>query len=201
MIEILGTQPLYCKSNRFAVIGTEEDVFWPKYSKVIDYELEMAAILWRSGKNMTPAEVKDRIFGYTIFNDFTARDTQAVDGRAGLGPLKSKDFDRSNALGPCIVTADAFDPYDCAMTVRVNGEVRSRGHSSTMTWTFEDALSLISQEETLYAGEVFGSGTVGGGSGLELERYLQDGDVIELEIEGIGVLRNQIRVNSAPNQP
>ena len=101
-----------------------------------------------------------------------------------------------NIIGPCIVTADEIDPYNLTMVARVNGEEWSRSSSSTINWQFEDLISYISQSETLYPGEFFGSGTVGGGSGLEMERYLSPGDIIELEVEGIGTLRNKIIVKT-----
>lgn len=110
-----------------------------------------------------------------------------------LGPAKGKDFDNDNAMGPCIVTADEIgDPYDLTMTARVNGEEWSRGHTGAMHWKFEDTIAFASKSETLHPGEVFGSGTVGNGCGLELMRFLDDGDTVELEIEKIGVLRNQV---------
>jgi 2-keto-4-pentenoate hydratase/2-oxohepta-3-ene-1,7-dioic acid hydratase in catechol pathway len=110
-----------------------------------------------------------------------------------LGPAKGKDFDTGNAMGPWIVTADELaDPYDLTMIARVNGEEWGRGHSSTMHWRFDDLLSFISRSETIHPGEFFGSGTVGNGCGLEQLRFLKPGDVVELEVERIGVLRNRI---------
>ena len=109
-----------------------------------------------------------------------------------LGPAKGKDFDTGNVFGPWIVTADELgDPYQLQMTARVNGEVWGGGSSSAMHHRFEDLIAFISQSETLHAGEIIGSGTVGTGCGLELGRFLQSGDVVELEIERIGVLRNR----------
>jgi 2-keto-4-pentenoate hydratase/2-oxohepta-3-ene-1,7-dioic acid hydratase in catechol pathway len=196
MIEAMQQRPIYYKANRFAVTGTDTEVVWPAYSVLRDYELEMAAVIGRRIKDATPAEAREAIFGYTIFNDFSARDTQTIEGDGGLGPAKAKDFDNANALGPCIVTSDAFDPYNATMIARINGEVQSTGHSSTIDRTFEDQISYISQCETLHPGEMIGSGTIGGGCGLETGRMLEHGDLIELEIEGIGVLRNRIVVAS-----
>jgi 2-keto-4-pentenoate hydratase/2-oxohepta-3-ene-1,7-dioic acid hydratase in catechol pathway len=111
----------------------------------------------------------------------------------GLGPAKGKDFDGANAFGPCIVTADEVgDPYDLEMIVRVNGEERSRGSSGSMHWRFEDLIAHVSRGETLHPGEILGSGTVGDGCGLEQLRFLEDGDVVEIEIGRIGVLRNRV---------
>jgi 2-keto-4-pentenoate hydratase/2-oxohepta-3-ene-1,7-dioic acid hydratase in catechol pathway len=110
-----------------------------------------------------------------------------------LGPCKGKDFDNGNAMGPCLVTADEIpDPYNLTMICRVNGEEWGRGNTSSMYWKFEDLIAHISQSETLHPGEFFGSGTVGNGCGLESMRFLEHGDVIELEVEGIGILRNRV---------
>jgi 2-keto-4-pentenoate hydratase/2-oxohepta-3-ene-1,7-dioic acid hydratase in catechol pathway len=190
--EVWYRQPIYYKANRFAVIGTGEDVLWPSYAEVMDYELEFGFFIGKGGKNIPKERAREHIFGYSIFNDISARDAQMIEMPGGLGPGKGKDFDAGNVIGPCIVTADELDPYDCTMVARINGEEWSRGHSGTIHWTFEDLIAHTSRSETLYPGEFFGSGTVGGGCGLELERYLSDGDVIELEVEGIGVLRNRI---------
>ncbi len=114
--------------------------------------------------------------------------------QGGLGPAKGKDFDGANSLGPCIVTADEIaDPYALEMIVRVNGEERSRGNSGDMHWKFADIIAYVSQGETLHPGEILGSGTVGDGCGLELLRFLEDGDLVELEIPPIGILRNRVR--------
>ena len=185
-------QPIYYKANRLAVIGTGEDVPWPDYADVLDYELEFGFFMGKGGRNIPKDKARDHIFGYSIFNDISARDAQAIEMPGGLGPGKGKDFDGGNVIGPCIVTADELDPYDCTMIARINGEEWSRGHSGTIHWTFEDLIAHTSRSETLYPGEFFGSGTVGGGCGLELERYLSDGDIMELEIEGIGILKNRI---------
>ena len=110
-----------------------------------------------------------------------------------LGPAKGKDFDNGNAMGPCLVTADEFgDPYNKTMVCRVNGEEWGRGSTSTMHWKFEQVLAHISQSETLHPGEFIGSGTVGNGCGLEHMRFLKHGDVVELEVEGIGILKNRV---------
>ena len=190
--EVWYQQPIYYKANRLAVIGTGEDVLWPDYADVLDYELEFGFFIGKGGKNIKKENARDHIFGYSIFNDISARDAQAIEMPGGLGPGKGKDFDAGNVIGPCIVTANELDPYDCTMIARINCEEWSRGHSSTIHWTFEDLIAHTSRSETLYPGEFFGSGTVGGGCGLELERYLSDGDIMELEVEGIGILRNRI---------
>jgi 2-keto-4-pentenoate hydratase/2-oxohepta-3-ene-1,7-dioic acid hydratase in catechol pathway len=185
-------QPIYYKANRFSVIGTEQDVIWPHYAKIMDFELEFGFFISKAGRDIPKDKALDHIFGYSIFNDISARDTQATEMQGGLGPAKGKDFDTGNIIGPCIVTADEIDPYNLTMIARVNGEEWSRGSSSSINWKFEDLISYVSRSETLHPGEFFGSGTVGGGCGLELERYLAPGDVVELEVEGIGTLRNKI---------
>lgn len=190
--EIWYQQPVYYKCNRFAVSGPETDVEWPAYSQMMDYELELAAVVGKRGKDISADDASDHIFGYTIFNDFSARDAQTLEMPAMLGPAKGKDFDTGNVIGPCIVTADDIDPYDLTMVARVNGEEWSRGHSGSIHHTFEDMIAHVSQSETLHPGEILGSGTVGNGCGLELKKFLSPGDVVELEVEGIGVLRNRI---------
>ena len=149
-------------------------------------------VLGRTGVKISREQAGEYIFGYTIFNDLSARDTQLLEMEGQLGPTQGKDFDGGNVFGPCIVTADEFSPDDARMTVRVNGEVRSEGRSGDMMYSFEDLIAYISRDETLYAGEILGSGTVGGGCGLEAGKLLESGDVVELEIEGIGSLRNRI---------
>lgn len=186
-------QPIYYKANRFSVVGPDADVRWPAYAQLLDYELELACVIGRGGVDIAPEEAASHVFGYTIFNDISARDAQATEMEGQLGPAKGKDFDTGNVLGPWLVTADEVgDPYDLTMVARVNGEEWSRGHSGTMHHRFEDIIAFVSRSETLHPGEILGSGTVGGGCGLELGRFLDPGDVIELEVERIGVLRNRI---------
>ncbi len=189
-------QPIYYKANRFAVTGTGTDVVWPSYSQFMDYEMEFGIFIGKEGKDIPVERAREHIFGFTVFNDFSARDAQLTEMAAQLGPAKGKDFDNANVIGPCIVTADEFgDPYDHEMIVRVNGVEMSRGSSSTMHWTFEQLIAHISQSETLHPGEFIGSGTVGDGCGLEHGRSLEAGDVVELEVSGIGVLRNKVLRN------
>lgn len=193
VIETFSRQPIYYKCNRFAVVGPDHDIVWPSYSKVMDFELEFACYIGRRGKDISRERARAHIVGYTIFNDFSARDAQAREMAGMLGPAKGKDFDTGNAMGPCLVTADELpDPYDLTMVARVNGEEWGRGSTRDMRWTFEDVIAHVSASETLYPGEVLGSGTVGNGCGLERSRYLKSGDVVELEVEGIGVLRNRV---------
>ena len=184
--------PLYYKANRMCVVGPEAEIERPPGCILLDYELELGIIVGRRGKDIPREKARDHVFGYTIFNDVSARDLQAKEMPAGLGPAKGKDFDTGNVLGPCIVTSDEIDPDDLTMIARLNGEEISRGSTRQMDHKIEDVVSYISRGETIYPGEVFGSGTVPLGCLLEHKRFLADGDVVELEIEGIGVLRNRI---------
>jgi len=186
-------RPIYYKSNVFSVIGPEAQVRYPKYTNKLDYELEFGIFIGRKGVNIQKNKAHKYIAGYTIFNDFSARDIQFSEMRGRLGPAKAKDFDTGNSLGPYLVTPDEIpDPYNLTMIARINGEEWSRGISKDMHFKFEDIIAYISQDETLYPGEFIGSGTVGNGCGLELNRWLNPGDTIELEIEGLGILRNHI---------
>ena len=188
-------RPLYYTPSRMAVCGPETDVVWPAYSQLRDYELELACVIGKRGKNIAKAEARDHIFGYTIFNDFSARDEQMIAMEGKLGPGKGKDFDDANVFGPCIVTADELtDAYSLTMTARVNGEEWSRGTSRDMYHSFEDLIAHVSRDETLHPGEILCSGTVGTGCGVEQMRFLNAGDVVELEVERIGVLRNRVVV-------
>ncbi len=186
-------RPIFYHPNRFNVCGTGADVPWPAYSDNMDFELEFGCYIGKAGKDIPRARAREHIFGYTIFNDFSARDEQTKDMMGQLGPGKGKDFDNSNVMGPCLVTSDELaDPYNLEMKVRVNGEEWGRGQSSEMHWKFEDCIAHISRSETLHPGEFLGSGTVGNGCGLEHMKFLKPGDVVELEVEGIGILRNRI---------
>ena len=190
-------RPIYYKSNRYSVVGTEADVRMPAYTRQFDYELEWGIFIGRGGVDIPVERAGDYIGGYTIFNDFSARDMQMAEMAGRLGPAKGKDFDTGNAIGPCLVTPDEIpDPYSLTMTARVNGVEWSRGGSGDMHWTFEDLIAYVSRSETLHPGEFFGSGTCSGpqgrGCGLELGRFLHAGDVVELEVERIGLLRNQV---------
>jgi 2-keto-4-pentenoate hydratase/2-oxohepta-3-ene-1,7-dioic acid hydratase in catechol pathway len=184
--------PAYYKGMPDTVVGPDTTVPWPAYSDELDHELELAAIVGRTVKDVAPEDAPGAIFGYTIWNDLSARDTQRREVPVGMGPGKAKDWDGSNVLGPCIVTADEFDATDAVMRVRVNGELWGEDTSAHMHHTFADIVAYASRSQTLRPGEVIGSGTAAGGSGLELGRRLSEGDVVELEVEGIGVLRNTI---------
>lgn len=191
--EVWYKQPIYYKCNRFSVIGPDTDIVWPSYSNLLDYEMEFCIFTGKGGKNIPRERAREHIFGYSIFNDISARDAQGEEMKGQLGPAKGKDFDTGNIIGPWLVTADEIaDPYRLTMIVRVNGEERSRGNSGDMHHKFEDILAHVSRDETVRPGEFFGSGTVGGGCALEIGGFLKPGDVIELEVTGLGVLRNRV---------
>jgi len=186
-------RPTWYKGNRFSVVGHECDVHWPPYSELMDFELELACVIGKTGKNITQENALSHIFGFTIFNDFSARDTQMDERPLGMGPMKGKDFDTGNVLGPWIVTTDEIgDPQNLEMQVKVNGERWGGGNSRDMHHSFAKILAFISVSETLYPGEVIASGTVPTGCGLEINRFLKPNDLVELEVEKIGVLKNRI---------
>lgn len=183
--------PVYYKSGHKNIIGTEQDAHWPSFTEKFDYELELAAVIGRKGRNIKASDARAYIAGYTIMNDFSARDIQRREMKVRLGPAKGKDW--CTALGPYLVTADEIsDPYNLRMAARINGELWSHGTSSSMHWKFEQMIEFLSQDDTIWPGQVIGSGTVGSGCGLELDRWVQPGDVIELAVEKLGVLRNKV---------
>lgn len=184
--------PGYYKGMPDTVIGPEDEIPWPAYSEFLDHELELAAVIGRPGRDIPPERAHEHIFGWTIWNDLSARDVQAIELPLNMGPGKAKDWDGSNVLGPCIVTADELDATDTKMAVRVNGETWGEASSAEMHHSFADLIAYASRDQQLYPGEVFGSGTAPGGSGIELDRRLKPADVIEMEIEGIGILRNRV---------
>lgn len=189
--------PVYYKSNRFSVVGHEAEVRMPAYTRKFDYELEWGVVIGKPGRDIPEEKAHEHIAGYTLFNDFSARDMQGREMGGRLGPAKGKDFDTGNAIGPWLVTPeDIPDPYAVTMTASVNGEEWSRETSADMHWSFERIIAHISQSETLHPGEFIGSGTCSGpqgsGCGLELGRFLQAGDMVELWAEPIGTLRNHV---------
>jgi 2-keto-4-pentenoate hydratase/2-oxohepta-3-ene-1,7-dioic acid hydratase in catechol pathway len=183
--------PVYYKGNPRSIVGPETTVEWPPFTQKFDYELEIACVIGKEGRDIPVERAHEYIAGYTIFNDFSARDVQMQEVQLRLGPAKGKDF--ATGMGPYLVTPDEVgDPRDLRMTAKVNGEIWSDGNSGTSHWTFAQMIAYVSRSETLYPGDVFGSGTVGGGCGYELDRWVQPGDLIELEITNLGVLRNRV---------
>ncbi len=175
-------QPVFYFSNPAAIFGPEDEIPYPGGTEELDYELEVAAIVGADGE----------IGGFTVLNDWSARDLQRTEMKVGLGPAKGKDF--ATSLGPVVVTPDEFDGSSATMVARVNGEERSRGELADLYFTWERMVAHAARNTVLRPGDVLGSGTVGTGCILELGdgRWLQPGDVVELEVEGIGVLRNTV---------
>jgi 2-keto-4-pentenoate hydratase/2-oxohepta-3-ene-1,7-dioic acid hydratase in catechol pathway len=195
-------RPVYYKGNPSAIGAHGQDVAVPGYEDHLDLEFEFAAIIGRAGVDIAEDQAREHIFGYTVYDDFSARDIQAAEMTVGLGPAKGKDFLRAHVLGPVVVTADEItDPYALAMHGTVNGETWTEGNSGDMHWRFEQMIAYASRDELVRVGEVFGSGTVGDGSGAERGRHLEVGDVVELSVEGIGTLRNRVTSTTEGVQP
>jgi fumarylacetoacetate (FAA) hydrolase len=174
--------PVFYFSNPAAIYGPDDDVPYPEGTAALDYELEVAAVIGAEGK----------IGGFTVLNDWSARDLQRLEMKVGLGPAKGKDF--ATSLGPIVLTPDEFDGSEAEMVARVNGEERSRGNLRDLHWPWERLVEQAARNTRLCPGDVIGSGTVGTGCILELGdgHWLQRGDVVELEVERIGVLRNTV---------
>jgi fumarylacetoacetate (FAA) hydrolase len=175
-------EPVFYFTNPAAVIGPDDVVTYPQGTQKLDYELEVAAVIGAD----------QAIIGFTILNDWSARDIQREEISVGLGPAKGKDF--ATSIGPCLVTVDEFDGTRGSMVARVNGVERSRGELSDIHFSWEQIRERAARNTTLYPGDVLGSGTVGTGCILESveEQWLEPGDVVELEISGLGVLRNTV---------
>lgn len=192
MPELWYQMPTYTNRNICGLADPGEDIVWPTYSSQLDFEFEIGAVIGRVGKNISADNAHAYIAGYTIYNDFSARDIQADEGLIGAGAGKSKDFDCGNVLGPCIVTSDEIDAANIQMILRVNGEEWSRGNTRAMKFSWGQIIENASRDETIYPGDVFASGTMDGGCCLELERWFDPGAVIEMEAEGIGILTNRV---------
>ncbi|MBD65185.1 MAG: 2-hydroxyhepta-2,4-diene-1,7-dioate isomerase [Halobacteriovoraceae bacterium] len=184
--------PAYYKGATSGFIGPNETVPWPSYTKVLDYELEFGLVIGRDGKNIKAEKALEHVFGYTVFNDISARDIQKKEMAVRLGPAKGKDF--CSVIGPVILTADEFsgsEPH-LKMTAHINGEKWSEGYSGDSHYSWAQMIEHASREEWLRATDFMGSGTVGTGCGLEIDRWIQPGDQLKLEIEKIGILENTI---------
>jgi fumarylacetoacetate (FAA) hydrolase len=194
--------PIFYFTNPRNIFGPNEEIPNPQYTQELDYELEIAVVIGKAGINITPERAPAHIFGYTIFNDWSARDIQRQEMKVGLGPAKGKDF--ASSLGPVIVTSEALAKkaagrpgvYDLNMTAKVNGVEISRGNLKDIFWSFGEIIARISDAVELRPGDVIGSGTVGTGCLLELTRaegpWLKEGDLVELEVEEIGILNNTV---------
>jgi 2-keto-4-pentenoate hydratase/2-oxohepta-3-ene-1,7-dioic acid hydratase in catechol pathway len=182
--------PVYYKGNPDSIVHPDEDVQWPSYTDKLDYELELCAVIGQEGRDITADEASDYIAGYMIFNDFSARDIQLKEMEGRLGPTKGKDF--ANGFGPYLVTPDEINIENLSVTARVNGEIWSEGSTKEMIHTFPEIIEYVSQDESIYPGDVLGTGTVGEGCGLELDRWIQPGDVVELQAKEMGTLKHHI---------
>ncbi len=182
--------PVYYKGNHRSVYGPDDEIPWPPYTEELDYELEVACILGGRGRDLGEEEAGALIFGYTLMNDWSARDIQRREMACRLGPAKGKDF--ATSLGPAVVTADELDPANLPLEARVDGETWSKGNLGSTRWTFPQMIAHVSQGEDVWPGDVYGSGTFGGGCGLDVGKFLWPGATVELQADGIGVLRNTI---------
>lgn len=192
--------PIFYFSNPNAMKGPGEEVKRPSRCVRLDYELELACIIGKEGRDIKADEAEDYIFGYTILNDWSARDIQMKEMKVLLGPAKGKDF--ATSIGPFIITKDELAPYkvgdrfDLEMSASVNGETLSRGNFKDIYYSFGEMIERASEEVTLYPGDIIGSGTVGFGCimelGPEVHPWLKPGDEVELKITELGSLKNTI---------
>jgi 2-keto-4-pentenoate hydratase/2-oxohepta-3-ene-1,7-dioic acid hydratase in catechol pathway len=192
--------PVYYKGATVNFIGPEDEILWPSFTDKLDYELELAAVMAKDAYNIKESDVYKHLLGYTILNDVSARDIQRAEMKVRLGPSKGKDF--CSIIGPVIVTIDEFkyaDP-DVVMTAKINGTEWSRGKSSDSHYNFAQMIAFAGKDEWLLAGDLFGSGTVGTGCGLELDRWVKPGDEIELHVDKIGSLKNKVGKPVAPHK-
>ncbi|POX42843.1 hydroxylase [Streptomyces sp. Ru73] len=204
--------PAFYFTNPHAVHGPGDDIPVPPGSAVLDFELEVAAVIGREGRDLTPEQARDHIIGYTVLNDWSARDLQSAEMKVGLGPCKGKDT--ATTLGPYLVTADELEPYRdddgflrLALTAEVNGEVVGTDLLSNMSWTFEEMAAYASRGTRVVPGDVLGSGTCGNGGclaelwgrrGEQTPPPLKPGDTVSLTVEGLGTLTNTVVPGTAP---
>ena len=204
--------PTFYFTNPYAVYGPHDDIPVPPGSSVLDFELEVAAVIGKEGRDLTPEQAREHIVGYTVFNDWSARDLQSAEMRVGLGPCKGKDT--ATTLGPCLVTADELEKYRDAdgflrlgLTAAVNGEVVGKDLLSNMSWTFEEMVAYASRGTVVRPGDVLGSGTCGNGGclaelwglrGEQSPRPLRPGDTVTLTVEGIGTVSNTVVAGADP---
>lgn len=208
--EIWYESPFCYFSNPGSITGPDDEIELPPGSRQLDLELEVAAIIGRAGRSIRPQDAADFIVGYTIFNDWSARDLQVAEMALGLGTCKGKDF--TSTLGPWIVSADELERYrvgdrlDLDLRAKVNGRELGDDTLANMAWSFEELVSYASRGTWIRPGDVLGSGTCGSGALLELQGrhgadgypWLEPGDTVELTVEGIGSLRNTVIEGSDP---
>lgn len=183
--------PSHYVTRSSSVFGPDETAVWPHYTEKLDYELELAIVIGRSGKDIRADDAPSHIAGLTIFNDLSCRDVQVREMGTHVGPAKTKGFDGGCGMGPYLVTLDELPwPFDAGMRAFVNGELWSEGRSGSIYWTLGQLVEHASAGETLVPGDVIGSGTVGTGAGIEIDRWVARGDVVRLEIDGLGALES-----------
>jgi 2-keto-4-pentenoate hydratase/2-oxohepta-3-ene-1,7-dioic acid hydratase in catechol pathway len=198
--------PTFYFTNPYALIGAHDDVAVPPGSQAFDFELEVAVVVGRDGASLTPEQAREHVFGYTVLNDWSARDLQRREMKVQLGPAKGKDS--ATTLGPWLVTADELEPYRdddgflaLDLRVQVNGTEIGQDLLSNMGWPFEELIAYASRGTEVRAGDVLGSGTCGNGgclgelwgrNGAQTPPPLRPGDVVEMTVEGIGTIRNQV---------
>ncbi|WP_030611416.1 fumarylacetoacetate hydrolase family protein [Streptomyces sclerotialus] len=204
--------PTFYFTNPHAIYGPGDDIPVPPGSAVLDFELEVAAVIGREGRDLTPEQARDHIIGYTVFNDWSARDLQSAEMKVGLGPCKGKDT--ATSFGPFLVTADELEPYRdddgflrLALTAEINGETVGKDLLSNMSWTFEEMVAYASRGTRVVPGDVLGSGTCGNGGclaelwgrrGEQTPPPLKPGDTVSLTVEGIGTLTNTVVPGAGP---
>lgn len=183
--------PISYKGNARQILGPTDPLPYPAWTEWLDFELELGCVIGRPLHRASVEEAQSAIAGYTIMNDWSARDVQREEMAMRLGPARSKDF--ATSLGPCLVTPDAFDPRDGAtMRALVDGVVWFEGSCASMHWPFADIISWVSQTEWVMPGDVFGSGTAFGGCGLDQDRRIPRTCVVTFEVEGIGTLNTAV---------
>ncbi|MFC6067074.1 fumarylacetoacetate hydrolase family protein [Streptomyces ochraceiscleroticus] len=204
--------PTFYFTNPHAIYGPHDDVPMPPGSAALDFELEVGAVIGREGSDLTPEQARDHIVGYTVFNDWSARDLQSAEMKVGLGPCKGKDT--ATTLGPYLVTADELEPYRdadgflrLALTAEINGEAVGEDLLSHMSWTFEEMAAYASRGTRVVPGDVLGSGTCGNGGclaelwgrrGEQTPPPLKPGDTVTLTVEGIGTVANTVVPGADP---
>ncbi len=194
------SEPYFFFKHSNCIIGDGDEVLVPKFSIKADHEVELGLIIGRRGKDIEPQEAYDYVAGYTVINDISFRDgmRRGVEGTVlGRNLYKGKVADTSLPMGPCLVTRDEIpDPYPLKLTLRVNGEVRQAGTTNDMIFRIPDLIASASEENTLFPGDVIATGTCSGVA-LYTGKYLKDGDLVEAEVEKVGILRNRIRMQRA----
>lgn len=206
------TAPTFYFGNPYAMYGPYDDIPMPPGSSVLDFELEVAAVIGKEGRDLTPEQARDHIVGYTVFNDWSARDLQSAEMKVGLGPCKGKDT--ATTLGPHLVTADELGKYRdadgflrLALSAEINGEVVGEDLLSNMSWTFEEMVAYASRGTVVRPGDVLGSGTCGNGGclaelwgvrGEQSPPPLKPGDTVTLTVEGIGSVSNTVVAGPDP---